>query len=243
MGKPSTTTKQTKPKPPNSTDNDFDNFDGTGLLIEESQKFCKSLGLDQDLVLKIYKSDSDWVFLLRIDALLEAACKEVIRHGMRIKIMRETFQNELLDDFVDSLPMNGRTSLLKLLEASGFPDEERGFIEAVRRARNVYAHNIRFSDVSLIDLIKGRGDKSFFIKNLSAIKTYKEADLISQFEKDPKFLRFQVLDSAMRVLFYAYHMAVKKGPRDPNRTVTYKLDAKEQPKLAGLRSRRNNAAV
>lgn len=215
-----------------------DDFDRTGLLIEESEKFCVSLGLDKDLVLKILKSDSDWAFLLKIDALLEAACKEVVRHGMRIRILKRTFQNDLLDDFVDSLPMNGRTSLLKLLEASGFPDDERGFIEAVRRARNVYAHNIRFSDVSLINLIKSRADKSFFIKHLSAIKTYDEADLISMFEKDPRFLRFQVLDSAMRVLFYAYHMAVRKGPPNPDRTVTYSPEPRELSRSARAKPKR-----
>ncbi len=52
--------------------------------------------------------------------------------------------------------MNGRTSILKLLDAAGLPPEELGFIEALLRVRNAYAHDIRFADVRLIDLIGRR---------------------------------------------------------------------------------------
>jgi hypothetical protein len=40
-------------------------------------------------------------------------------------------------------------------------------------------------------------------------ETYDEADLIASYEKGPRFLRFCIIDSTMRFLFYAYHMAVK----------------------------------
>lgn len=108
--------------------------------------------------------------------------------------------------------MNGRTSILKLLDASGLPPEELGFVEAILRVRNAYAHNIRFADVRLIDLVKQRPDKSHLLKHLSAIATYDEAKLIQMYEKDGGFLRFGILDSAMRFLFFAYHLAAKHWP-------------------------------
>jgi hypothetical protein len=37
-------------------------------------------------------------------------------------------------------------------------------IEAVRKVRNAYAHNINNTDTKLIELIKQRGDKSQLIK-------------------------------------------------------------------------------
>jgi hypothetical protein len=89
------------------------------------------------------------------------------------------------------------------------PPEELGFVETIRKVRNIYAHDIRFADVSLIQLVKQRNDKSRMIKYLSAIETYVETDLIAQYERDPGFLRYCVIDSTMRFLFYAYHMAVK----------------------------------
>ena len=75
--------------------------------------------------------------------------------------------------------------------------------------RNAYAHNIKYVDVSLIELIKQRPDKSYLIKNLSAIENYDEANLIASYEKDRGFLRFGIIDSTMRFLFFAYHIAVK----------------------------------
>ncbi len=41
------------------------------------------------------------------------------------------------------------------------------------------------------------------------IATYDEANLIASYEKDGGFLRFCILDATMRILFYAYHIALK----------------------------------
>src|SRR5271169_5779765 len=132
---------------------DFSRFD---ILLEEAEKFCVGVGLPMDLLGTIAKADSDWAFVLKIDALLETAAKEVIRHALRFKILNRVIQNEALADFVDSLPVNGRVSLTKLLDAAGCPPEDIGFIEATRRVRNAYAHEIKFVDVSLIALITQR---------------------------------------------------------------------------------------
>jgi hypothetical protein len=183
-----------------------DRFD---ILLDESRKFCEGVGLHKDLILQIFRTDSDWAFVLKIDALLESASKQIIRRSIRLKVLNRSVSNSVLEDFVDSLPINGRTSLLRLLEAAGCPAEEHGFIEAIRRVRNAYAHNIRFVDTTLIELIKQRGDKSHLIKNLSAIENYIESDLIASYERDGGFLRFGIIDSAMRFLFFAYHIAVK----------------------------------
>jgi hypothetical protein len=182
------------------------------ILYEESQKFCEGVGLEKNLIIKILKTDSDWAFVLKVDALVESASKHILRQGLRIKLLNKTFQNDTLEEFVDSLPMNGRTSLLKLLEAAGLPPEELGFVEVIRLVRNVFAHNIEYSGLRLIELIKNRPDKSRLIKHLSAIRTYDEPKLIADYEKDPIFLRFCILDSTMRFLFYAYHLAVKDKP-------------------------------
>jgi len=184
--------------------------DRFSVLYEESQKFCEGVGLQKDLIITILKTDSDWAFVLKADALLESASKHILRHGLRIRLAKRTFQNETLDEFVDSLPMNGRTSLLKLLEAAGLPAEELGFVEVTRLVRNAFAHNIEYAGLRLIELIKIRPDKSRLIKHLSAIRTYDESALIADYEKDPSFLRFCIIDSTMRFLFYAYHLAVKE---------------------------------
>jgi hypothetical protein len=204
---------RSQPIPPHDKVEDFDRF---GILLKESRKFCKRVGLRQDLIMQIMKTDTDWAFILKIDALLESAAKHVIHHGVRIQYLSRTLRSEALDDFIDGLPMNGRTSLLMLLEASALPDEELRFVEITRLVRNAYAHDIRFADLRLIELIKSRNDKSRLIKYLSAIRTYDEASLIASFEKGPMFLRFCIIDSAMRFLFYAYHLTTKRKPTKRN---------------------------
>jgi hypothetical protein len=184
-------------------------FDRFGMLLDEAQKFCVGVGLPKDLILTIAKTDSDWAFILKIDALLETASKEIIRHALRLKILNRVIRNDVLEEFVDSLPINGRTSLVKLLDAAGCPDEELDFIGAARRVRNAYAHNIKFVDVSLIALIKQLPDKMDLLKKLSSIKTFDEANLIEMYEKDHNFFRFCILNATMRVLLFAYHVAVK----------------------------------
>jgi hypothetical protein len=190
--------------------------DHFGILLEESESFCAAMGLPRDLVIQIVRTDSDWAFILKIDALLEAASKAVIRHGLRFKLLNRVIQNDTLGDFVDSLPMAGRTSLLVLLDAAGFSPEDCGVVEAVRKVRNAYAHNIKNADTKLIELIKQRGDKSQLIKQLSPIASYEEKSLIASYEKDERYLRFMVATSAMRVLFLVYHLSLKPRGTKPS---------------------------
>ena len=197
---------RTQPTPADESVGSYDRF---GILLKESQKFCKRVGLKNDLIPRILKTDSDWSFVLKVDVLLESAAKHIIRHGLQIQLLKRTLRTEPLDDFVDSLSMNGRTSILKLLDAAGLPSEELGFVEITRLIRNAYAHNIEYADLSLTELIRSRSDKSRLIKHLSGIRTYDEAKLMANYEKDPMFLRFCVIDSAMRFLFYAYHLTSK----------------------------------
>ena len=102
---------------PTPADEPVESYDRFGILLKESQKFCKRAGLKNDLISKILKTDSDWSFVLKVDALLESAAKHIIRYGLQIQLLKRTLRTEALDDFIDSLSMNGRTSLLKPLDA------------------------------------------------------------------------------------------------------------------------------
>jgi hypothetical protein len=191
-------------EPPKSSETDDGRFEA---LLAASNKFCEAKGLSQDLVLDIYRTDSDWAFVLKVDALVETASKDIIRHALQLRVLGKTIGG--LDEFVDALSMNGRTSVLNLLKAVGCPSEELGFITTIRRVRNLYAHKIEYAEISLVDLIKNHNEKANLIKHLSAIENYVEDDLLEMYQTDPKSLRFGILDSTMRVLFYAYHIAFK----------------------------------
>jgi hypothetical protein len=191
------------------------------VLFVTGEKFCVEQGLSKDFIYAVYKTGNDWEFILKVDALLEVAAKLILRSGLLIKIEQtrefenksvevalptEVIHNKMLEDFVDCLPMDGRTSLLKLLEAAGLPDYDLGFIRATRQVRNAFAHDIRNVDSRLIDIIKSRKEKSHLLKHLSAIEKFDEASLIADYERDPSFLRYCIFDSTLRFLLYAYHL-------------------------------------
>ncbi|MBV8797684.1 MAG: hypothetical protein JO136_22335 [Hyphomicrobiales bacterium] len=178
-------------------------------LHEAAGKFCVAIGLHSDLMRRIYNAENDWTFILKIDALLEMAAKEIIKSGLRMKILNRFVGAKELSDFVDGLPMNGKSSLLQLLNAAGCPTEDALFIDGVRRLRNAYAHNITLAELPLIDVIKHRSDKSDIIKKVSNVETFREASLVAGYEEDGRLLRFSILDATMRVLFFAYHIALK----------------------------------
>lgn len=77
--KPNTTNAAAKRKtktPRVEKDEEFDRF---GVLLEEAQKFCEGVGLHKDLINEILRTDSDWAFILKVDALLESAAKQILR--------------------------------------------------------------------------------------------------------------------------------------------------------------------
>jgi uncharacterized protein YutE (UPF0331/DUF86 family) len=183
--------------------------DRFSFLLGETQKFCKIVGLHEDLILEIWREGSDWAFILKIDAILETAAKEIITKGLKIELAKIVADKEGLKDFIYALPMSGRTSIVSLLKVAKCSDEEINFIESVRKLRNAFAHNIRNVDASLLSIILNHKEKSRLIKFLCAIENYDEADLIKTFESDGGQLRFGILDSAMRFLTLGYHVALK----------------------------------
>ena len=188
------------------------------LLRDEAAKCCRRLGLKQNLLETILRSDSDWAFILRIDALLEAAAKHLLRKGLRITLLNVSNDPETIDDFVDSLPMNGRTSILKLLEGTGIPAWHLALIESTRLVRNSYAHNIKHSDRKLLDLIKSRPDRTRILKGLSAIEPFNEAELLADYEADPFFLRSNIFHTTSEFLLFTHNLTLNsKNARRPRR--------------------------
>jgi hypothetical protein len=113
-------------------------------LFEESKKFLNAVGLHEELMLEILNAETDWEFIIKIDAMLEAAAKEMVKE--RFNLGTEDDDKDTLNGFAEALPMSGRTSLLAVLKADGAPKDMIEAIDAVRRLRNGFAHDIRLID-------------------------------------------------------------------------------------------------
>jgi len=90
------------------------------------------------------------------------------------------------------------------LKADGCPNEASTSIEAVRRLRNGFAHDIRLTDAGRIEIIKARPDRRQLVKSLCQIEKYNEGELIKDYEKDGGFLRYAIVDATLRFLILAY---------------------------------------
>jgi len=174
--------------------------------MEESKHLASLINVPPKTIYDIFKSSSDWEFILKIDALLEAAARKVVKVAFAANDKMDLGD---MEEFVDTLPMRGRTSLLKLLDATGCGKEESHLIECVRILRNGFAHDITLMTLPLIEVIKARKDKSNLVKGLSYIQNYEEDELIKMYEKDGSFLRFGILSGTLTFMILAYHAVVK----------------------------------
>ena len=117
--------------------------------MEESKHLASLIGVSPKQIYEIFKAGTDWEFIIKMDALLEAASKKVVKTVLAPAYLATTG----IDEFVDALPIRGRTSVLKLLDASGCGPEEMALIDCVRTLRNGFAHDITQMDLPLIEVI------------------------------------------------------------------------------------------
>jgi hypothetical protein len=181
--------------------------------MEESKHLASLIGVSPKQIYEIFKAGTDWEFIIKMDALLEAASKKVVKTVLAPAYLATTG----IDEFVDALPIRGRTSVLKLLDASGCGPEEMALIDCVRTLRNGFAHDITQMDLPLIEVIKRRKDKTSLLKGLCWIHKYGEEKLIEMYEKDGSFFRFGIVTGALTFMIAAYHSVIKE-PEEDNQT-------------------------
>lgn len=186
--------------------------DRIDLLLKSAAECCEALGLRKDLIPDIYNVEGDWAFVLKVDALLEMATREVVKRHLKLERDGASLGAEALEQFVSDLPMNGRTSLMQLLEATGCDRDICEFVSATRKIRNTYAHDIRRADLSLLELVQSRGDWRELLKKISPIENYSEQEWVSIIQKEQGILRYAMLDYVLVFLTLSYHVALKNKP-------------------------------
>ena len=77
--------------------------------MRESKHLASLINVPPKTIYDIFKSSTDWEFILKIDALLEAAARKVVKVALSAN---DKMNPDDMEAFVDTLPMRGRTSLL-----------------------------------------------------------------------------------------------------------------------------------
>jgi len=69
------------------------------LLFAASKKFVQAMGLHDELILEIFRAKSDWEFIIKIDAILEAAAKAIVKTRLNSSLT-EPDEDMSFDEFV-----------------------------------------------------------------------------------------------------------------------------------------------
>jgi hypothetical protein len=126
------------------------NYDLIRMLEEK-------VGLQSGFLVKLYEED-DWSFIIKLHALMEAACTHLIVAHL---------EKPELADIISRLELSGKTLgktvILKRLNLLG--EYNRRFISALSELRNKLVHDIRFSNFTLLKYVQSLDPKS--IKNFA----------------------------------------------------------------------------
>jgi hypothetical protein len=121
--------------------------------------------------------DPDFIATVKTYAVVEPLLNEMITAklpGPKILGMSSSpKQNESFRTFVAALSMSGRTSKLGLAEALGLLTKSQiGFIEALARVRNRYAHNVKNMHRSLAEILaEEQKSNQHIMAQLTGIRT------------------------------------------------------------------------
>lgn len=188
--------------------------DGEGFvwLRENANKCCAELGIKEDLFLDIYQSDSDWAFIIKTDALLETVSKDFVSRTLKLEVKGRDIGADELEKFIRRLPVNGGTSLTKLLRASGLDADICEFIESIRKVRNAFAHDIHQVDASLLDVLQKHAEFSSLLRRLSFLQNFDEDEWVEMIKNDGGLIRHSILRQTLVYLTLGYHIVIKEMP-------------------------------
>jgi hypothetical protein len=133
-------------------------------LLEEAEKFCSHFGVGTQTIIETLEEKTDWAFIIKVDALHETACRDLVS---RVLALKDGTQPEELSSFISDMSFQGRSSVLKVVEASGCPKDLMRFLEGVRQIRNAFAHDIRSVSMSLLEVIEQRKNRTQLLTSSS----------------------------------------------------------------------------
>lgn len=110
-------------------------------IPEVEERYCKHLKLKRGF-LKSIASDSDWGFVIKAHALIEASLTTLI-----VTRFDEPMLAGIISNLQTSSEDDSKLAILKELEL--IDPKHRGFIRNFSRMRNCFAHDIRKMDCSI----------------------------------------------------------------------------------------------
>jgi hypothetical protein len=117
-------------------------------IPEAADPGCNHSSSGQDLMMEAYLEESDWAFIVKVDAILEAVWREIGAGSEGARRRRR------------SPPRSAHASR----ETEECPIEISHFVDRVRRLRSEFAHDLCSIDKSIADVIDDRDDRPEFLR-------------------------------------------------------------------------------
>ncbi|WP_026606826.1 hypothetical protein [Methylocapsa acidiphila] len=171
------------------------------LLLDEAERFCRQFDVAEDIILETYTETSDWAFFIKVDALHETACRDLMARALNRPQSRGAGE-ESISAFLDDIDFHGRGSVLRLIELTQRPAQYVRFLKSVRRVREAFAHDLRSINTNLAELIAPLADRAQLLLALSGMadEAYDETRYMRLIRNDPGLLRFGILRQSMALL-------------------------------------------
>ncbi|WOJ91037.1 hypothetical protein RZS28_07070 [Methylocapsa polymorpha] len=183
-------------------------------LLEQADTFCERFGVGEDVILETYTETSDWAFFIKVDALHETACRDLMARLLTVRQSGGAVDEEM-SAFIDDIEFQGQGSVLRLIELTRRPRDYVLFLKCVRRVRNAFAHDFRSVNKTLMELIEPLADRALLLKAFSGLAEadYDEAKYLRLVRNDPGFLRFGILHHSM-VLLCQLHAEFQEAAKE-----------------------------
>jgi hypothetical protein len=185
--------------------------DVTNKFFSDARQMGEKLGLKPDLLIQIVHAE-DWAFCVQANCIIEICVNHILEREVKTGTWRTSSQQNVLDDFWPSLPLNGRSGRLRLVRQLGvLPDIYCEFIEELTSLRNRYCHDARNLNLSLSELLAS-SDQNIVRsrrRRLVGLPNCEDAEMIEVFAKKPKFLIWLTLIS---LLGFTYLMETQPSP-------------------------------
>ncbi len=168
------------------------------LLLGQADRFCQHFGIGEDIIVETYTETSDWAFFIKVDALHETACRDLMSRLLTMRQGDVAFASAM-SAFIDDIEFQGRGSVLRLIALNRRPRDYVRFSKCLRRVRNAFTHDMRSINKTLMELIEPLADKAQLLKVFSgeADDDYDEAKYLRLARHDPGFLRYGILHQSM----------------------------------------------
>ena len=166
-------------------------------LFAEGDRFCERMGLPREFTKTLYRSD-DWSFCILSASIVEAALNEILVRGIKFQHDKILIEGSQFANFIERLPMLGRSGRHALAKIIDLPIEFVDFIEALFIVRNAYAHRLSNVTKSVHEIVQDHPERNRLLKIFTGFEGKNAETFMEMAKADAGVTKFAVFEALLR---------------------------------------------